>query len=231
MIKLLMESWRKYLKEDSMSYVKDMLDAQNTGKVNRDHSVDDWDDYEDNNAKVKGKRAIKSQKKQKDLFRQHADHSWLKTLNTVHWAMSKAEPSTLMKMNSKDELSTTMSLPNEMLRVYGRAKVGLWIKAVRLYQYLYHDEDFPNDMLSKGDLPDKFKKSLPVLGQDNWKPASSDSNEAIVDNWKPYAVVINTPNAGDYFKALRNQRDLLHHFEQTYERLALSYGIPVVARG
>tara|TARA_R110000765_G_scaffold54905_1_gene109178 strand:+ start:276 stop:491 length:216 start_codon:yes stop_codon:yes gene_type:complete len=60
-----MESWRKYLKEDSISYVKDMLDAQNTGKVNRDHSVDDWDDYEDNNAKVKGKRAIKSQKKQK----------------------------------------------------------------------------------------------------------------------------------------------------------------------
>jgi len=265
MIKLLMERWRSYLKEDSMSYVKDMLDAQNTGKINRDHSVDDWDDYEDNSAKVKGKRAIKSQKKQKDLFRQHADHNWLKTLNTVHWAMSKAEPSALMKMNSKDELSTTMSLPSEMLRVYGRAKVGLWIKGHITwatnhqdstwsgqqddYKWTdqqvkssgrnkrpmnirsFHDEDFPNDMLNKGDLPDKFKKSLPVLGQENWKPATSDSNEAIVDNWKPYAVVINTPNAGDYFKALRNQRDLLHHFEQTYERLALSYNIPVVARG
>ena len=68
-MKLIMEQWRSYLKEDSMSYIKDMIGAQETGKINPDHSVEDWDDYEDNPAKVKGKKAIKSQKKQKDLFR------------------------------------------------------------------------------------------------------------------------------------------------------------------
>lgn len=267
MIKLLMERWRSYLKEDSMSYVKDMIGAQETGDINPDHSVSDHDDYEDGKgSNVKGKRAIKSQKKQKDLFRKHADHKWLKTLNTVHWAMGSAKPDTLMRMNSKDELSTTMSLPSEMLRVYGNAKVGLWIKGHVTWatnsqdstwsgqqdDYKWTDQQVKSSgrnkrpmsiqrqdregwqgMLDKGELTDNAKKGgyLPVLELDNWKPSSRDSNEAIVDNWKPYAVVINTPNAGDYLQALRRTAGLLDFFEGSYGKLARHYNIPVVARG
>lgn len=265
-MKLIMEQWRSYLKEDSTSYIKDMIGSQETGEINPDHSVSDHDDYEDGKgSNVKGKKAIKSQKKQKDLFRKHADHEWLSTLNTVHWAMRSAKPDTLMNIGSKDELSTTMSLPNEMLRVYGDAAVGLWIKGritwatnsqdatwsgqqgdykwtdqqvkssgrnKRPMSIQRQDRDGWQGMLDKGELSDLAKKGgyLPVLELDNWKP-SRGANEAIVDNWKPYAVVINTPSAGDYFQLLRSKRGLLEYFEQTYGKLARSYGIPVVARG
>jgi len=126
-MKLLMENWRRFVNEDSLSYIKDMVGAQETGEIDRDLAVADWKDYEDK-TNVKSKKAAMSQSKQKDLFRKHADHSWLKTLNTVHWALSRADASTLSKLGSKDELSTTMNLPNEPLKPYGKARVGLWIK-------------------------------------------------------------------------------------------------------
>ena len=80
-------------------------------------------------------------------------------------------------------------------------------------------------------MSDQAKKFLPVLGPENWDPAKRDSNEALVDNWKPYAVVINTPNAGDYLQTLRETAGLLDFFESNYGKLARHYKIPVVARG
>lgn len=259
-MKLIMESWRKFVNEDSISYIKDMVGAQETGEIDRDLAVTDWKDYEDK-TNVKSKKAAMSQSKQKDLFRKHADHSWLKTLNTVHWAMSKADPYSLSKLGSKDELSTTMNLPNEPLKPYGRARVGLWIKGHISWATNHQDstwsggqddynwsdqqvkssgrnkrpmniqgqyKDDWQSVLDSGEISDFAKKEmLPVLGSDNWSPTGSDSNEALVDNWKAYAVVVKG-DANEILNKFKSDPQGWEKYIRSIEGLAKSYGVPIV---
>ena len=253
---------RKLLTEDSLSYIKDMVGAQESGEIDRDHGVTDWEDYEEK-TNVRSKKAIISQTKQKDVFRKHADHQWLSSLNTVHWSMSSTDPSSLSRLESKDELSTTMSLPGKVLRPYGRGRVGLWIKGRITWatnhqdttwsgtqsDYSYTQQQIKSsgrnkrpmniqwqfaedwaDVIESGEMSDQAKKFLPVLGPENWNPATLDSNEALVDNWKAHAVVVNTPNAGDYLEKLKINPDLRKWFRPV-EGLARSYGVPVVSAG
>jgi len=258
-MKLLRKCIRELLTEDSLSYIKDMVVAQESGEIDRDLGVTDWEDYEEK-TNVRSKKAAISQSKQKDLFRKHADHSWLKTLNTVHWAMSRADAGTLAKLGSKDELSTTMSLPGESLRQYGRGRVGLWIKGHISWATNHQDStwsggqddynwtpqqvkssgrnkrpmniqwQFADDWqsaLDKGEINANAKKGLPVLGLDNWSPAKYDSNEALVDNWSPYAIVM-TGDSNDILSKLKSNWRGWEKDIRSIEKLAKSYGIPVV---
>ena len=257
---LLREYIRALLTEDSLSYIKDMVDAQETGEIDRDLGVTDWEDYEEK-TNVRSKKAITSQSKQKDLFRKHADHQWLSSLNTVHWAMAAhADPYSLSKLGSKDELSATMSLPGESLRPYGRGRIGLWIKGRITWatnhqdttwsgtqdDYSYTQQQIKSsgrnkrpmniqwqfaedwaDVIESGEMSDRAKKSLPVLGANNWDPAKYDSNEALVDNWKAFAVVVKG-DANEILNKFKSDPQGWEKRIRSIEGLAKSYGVPVV---
>jgi len=257
---VLREYIRELLTEDSLSYIKDMVGAQESGEIDRDLGVTDWDDYEEK-TNVRSKKAAISQSKQKDLFRKHADHQWLSSLNTVHWAMAaRADPYSLSSLGSKDELSATMSLPGESLRPYGRGQVGLWIKGRITWatnhqdttwsgtqdDYSYTQQQIKSsgrnkrpmniqwqfaddwvDVLESGEMSDRAKKSLPVLGADNWNPAKYDSNEALVDNWKAFAVVLKG-DANEIFNKFKSNPQGWEKHIRSIEGLAKSYGVPVV---
>jgi hypothetical protein len=259
-MKLLREYIRELLTEDSLSYIKDMVGAQESGEIDRDLGVTDWEDYEEK-TNVRSKKAAISQSKQKDLFRKHADHQWLSSLNTVHWAMAAhADPYSLSKLGSKDELSATMSLPGESLRPYGRGRIGLWIKGRITWatnhqdttwsgtqdDYSYTQQQIKSsgrnkrpmniqwqfaedwaDVIESGEMSDRAKKSLPVLGANNWDPAKYDSNEALVDNWKAFAVVVKG-DANEILNKFKSDPQGWEKRIRSIEGLAKSYGVPVV---
>ena len=63
----------------------------------------------------------------KRAFNKNADHEFLSTLDTVHWVNDFYAMEDL-KGRGKDELSTTMTLPNDSLEPAAGLPYGLWIK-------------------------------------------------------------------------------------------------------
>ncbi len=112
-MKLLREYIRALLREDPMGFVQDLAAAS-------DEFGEEGEMFFGGNPGKGGGKAIKR------AFAKNADHAWLATLNTVHWK----DPYILdqLQNSSKDELSTSMSLPGDNLlkSIYGN--VGLWIK-------------------------------------------------------------------------------------------------------
>jgi len=109
---LLREYIREILKEDPIGFVHDLAAATD------EFGVGDFDWFGGNPGKGGG-RAIKR------AFNANADHQWLSTLDTIHWG----DPYALADLagKSKDELSTTMTLPNEGIVGFGN-ETGLWVK-------------------------------------------------------------------------------------------------------
>ena len=115
-----LESFRKYiralLKEDPMGFVQDLAAAS-----------DEFGDPDYFGEMFFGGHPGKGGGKAiKRAFNANADHAWLATLNTVHWK----DPYILdqLQNSSKDELSTSMSLPGDNLMKSSFGNVGLWIK-------------------------------------------------------------------------------------------------------
>jgi hypothetical protein len=103
------------LLEDPMGFVQDLAKASDKMDPEGEHF------YGGEIGKAGGK-AIK------DAFRVNADHEWLSTLDTVHWAKDIYSLAHLPG-SGKDELSATMTPPGEgWLRPLGDYKFGLWIK-------------------------------------------------------------------------------------------------------
>ena len=134
-MKLIMEQWRKYIiKEDSMGFVHQMAKShQKSG-------------FQGGNLDKQLGREIKQ------AFNDHADHEFLSTLDTVHWANVYALDELVGK--GKDELSATMSLPGDKFRSAGDYQTGLWIKGRitlatneqdRLYSGFYGDYGSPHE--------------------------------------------------------------------------------------
>ena len=67
-------------------------------------------------------------RKLKQLYAKHADHDFLSKLNTVHWTGDEYNLKYLMQVPTRDELSTTVSLPNEPFSKPRQVSYGLWIK-------------------------------------------------------------------------------------------------------
>jgi len=101
------------LKEDPMGFVQDLAAA--SGEFGEEGEM-----FFGGNPGKGGGKAIKR------AFAKNADHTWLATLNTVHWK----DPYILdqLQNSSKDELSTSMSLPGDNLLKSQFGDVGLWIK-------------------------------------------------------------------------------------------------------
>lgn len=114
---LLREYIGELLKEDPMGFVQDLAAASD--EFGEETARTGGMFFGGNPGKGGGK-AIKR------AFNANADHAWLATLNTVHWK----DPYILDQLqdSSKDELSTSMSLPGDRLLKSQFGDVGLWIK-------------------------------------------------------------------------------------------------------
>ena len=96
-MKLIREYIRELLKEDPMGFVHDLAAASD--------EFGEWEGQEffGGDPGKGGGKAIKR------AFNANADHQWLSTLDTVHWADAyDIEP---LIGQGKDELSATMTLP------------------------------------------------------------------------------------------------------------------------
>ena len=211
---LIREYIRELLKEDPMGFVHDLAAA----------SEDFGEDFFGGDPGKGGGKAIKR------AFNANADHQFLSTLDTVHWV---EDPYSLEYLvgKSKDELSTTMTLPGDKLKNPPGMLIGLWVKGRITIAANDHDQLFTGNwhdyvgshagytdeeqeqrqkssginklphvskdysrygQLKRGDeFAEKMAKNTPyVLDQSTWHQADwSNTNEALVDNWKPMGIV------------------------------------------
>ena len=122
--KLLREYVRTLLREDALGFI------QQVGSLVDRVGADDFSpDFQGERGAPRREATKEVRRAIKQIFRDEADHMWLSTLNTVHWAMN---PKVLMRLKgrNRDELSTTMALPNEQLVSFSPAvrPFGLWVK-------------------------------------------------------------------------------------------------------
>lgn len=113
-VRLLREYIRALLNEDPMGFVHDLAAASD------EFGVPGEGFFFGGNPGKGGGKAIKR------AFNANADHQWLSTLDTVHWGYVSGLEELIGK--GKDELSTTMSLPDEPLRGMFTTPAGLWVK-------------------------------------------------------------------------------------------------------
>ena len=137
-MKLLREYIRNLLKEDPMGCVQDLSAAHQAVEFGEGDSIG-----------KSGGKAIKR------AFAKNADHQWLSTLDTVHWAVSVYDLIGLVG-KGKDELSTSMTLPGSpfvSLRRPGGTEgsgVGLWIKGRITLAANDQDSMFTGDFINRG---------------------------------------------------------------------------------
>ena len=112
----LMEGYiRELLKEDPMGFVHDLAAAS-------DEFGEEGEMFFGGNPGKGGGKAIKR------AFAKNADHQWLSTIDTVHWTKDAYSLSEL-KGRGKDELSASMTLPDETFALmHHDLKVGLWVR-------------------------------------------------------------------------------------------------------
>ena len=111
---------RQILLEDAHGFMTAVADLQTSGRipVTQGSEIIDMD--------FLNRLAIG--KKLKRLFHQHADHEYLRSLNTVHWTGDEYSLKSLVDVSSRDELSTTMSAPGQGFRKPRGVSYGLLIK-------------------------------------------------------------------------------------------------------
>lgn len=152
----------------------------------------------------------------KQLFHKHADHDWMDRLLTIHFLSAWKKPSDFFKgITSKDELSCTAFLPGHKLtkKDFWR-DIGLVVDG--RITFLANDMDdvfsghgaeytqlFPNRTRDSGAnkgiekrraAEDYERHPYLVLDKDDWKKHPHRSNEALVDNWRPVALIFKYPD-------------------------------------
>lgn len=143
----------------------------------------------------------------KKLFHKYADHKWLSNLITVHWFNSHNGLFNLLtKMSSKDELSCTAYLPGQFQQS-SWGGVGLVVKGrITLLANSMDDVYSGGGEEYKQVMPDRARDSgankgigkiftperhrdQPIFVFDSQDWLAGTDNEALVDNWKPVAVI------------------------------------------
>ena len=109
---LLREYIKELLKEDAMGFVHDLAALH-------DEFGKEGEDFYGGDPGKGGGRAIKK------AFNKNADHTWLATIDTVHWGDVYGLADLVGK--GKDELSTSMTLPGDAFIPNG-SNPGLWVK-------------------------------------------------------------------------------------------------------
>ena len=102
-INLLREYVKELLKEDPMGFVHDLAAAS-------EEFGEEGEMFFGGDPGKGGGKAIKR------AFNANADHQFLSTLDTVHW-VEDAYSLEYLVGKSKDELSTTMTLPGDKLKI------------------------------------------------------------------------------------------------------------------
>jgi hypothetical protein len=125
---------RELLTEDAMGFVHDLAAAsEEFGLPDIEKGEDAKLPFFGGNPGSGGGKAIKRS------FNANADHQWLSTLDTVHWVEDAYSLEGLVG-KSKDELSTTMTLPGDNLKGLPGMKIGLWVKGRITLAANNHDE-------------------------------------------------------------------------------------------
>lgn len=159
---LLREYIRELLKEDPMGFVQDLASAS-------DQFGEDGKEFLGGNPGKPGGRAIKR------AFAANADYDFLNSLDTVHWIQSAYNLKPLMG-RSRDELSATMTLPNEPFKAprgfNAEYDLGLWIKGRITLAANSQDELWTGTYFDymRGRDPEQFEK-------DKHRKASSGVNK------------------------------------------------------
>lgn len=259
-MKLILENWRKFVSEeeaideDAIGMAHDLAGSGELG-ADKVHAYP--------LPKASG-RAIK------DAFRKNADHQWLASLNTVHWAYDTSGIKDVID-SGRDELSTVMSLPGDSFGQGGVYPVGILLKGRitlaaneqdKLYSGGYFDYMGSDDekeaakqahrakssgvnkrpMVSKdysryGKLQRGNKhmekmaiSAIPyVLDQETWNPEETNTNnEALVDNWKPQALVVAPADVVKAVKSVAQDRSKEAGESKNLFALAEKYGLPIL---
>ena len=159
MANLLREYIRELLKEDPMGFVQDLAAAS-------DQFGEDGKEFLGGNPGKSGGRAIKR------AFAANADYNFLNSLDTVHWTGDTYNLATLVG-RSRDELSTTMTLPGESFSSPKPAlELGLWIKGRITLAANNQDDLYTGTYFDymRGRDPEQFEK-------DKQRKASSGVNK------------------------------------------------------
>ena len=156
---LLREYIRQLLKEDPMGFVQDLAAAS-------DQFGEPGQEFHGGNPGKSGGRAIKRS------FAANADYNFLNSLDTVHWTGDTYNLATLVG-RSRDELSTTMTLPGESFSSPKPAlELGLWIKGRITLAANNQDDLYTGTYFDymRGRDPEQFEK-------DKQRKASSGVNK------------------------------------------------------
>jgi len=200
-MKLLIESWLHFLKEDENTreeFSKDLCDLGGYERMRQGEADLDYPEI------IKTGRGIKK------LYNKHADRSFLDSLITIHWTERMGLVKILSKGSSKDELSCAAYLPGEVTT----STWGDYGVVVDGYVSLLAND--MNDVMSGGGNdytlanPERTKSSgankgvglsyrcvdyvdkIFVFDEEDWSPRNrkgSRFNEAFVDNWKITAII------------------------------------------
>ena len=182
----------------------------------------------------------------KKAFHKHADRSFLNTLTTVHWTDYPGELKKLLNGSSKDEVSTSVYLPGELENTGTGAMGGFGLEIKGHISLLANNMDWivtggvrdfegvdPQRTASSGKNKGVKKTYAPtgyardsaivVLDKSDWNPVGADegitNNEALVDNWRPIALVTSRED-------LRSYGEDDHDWE-LMEILAKKYGLEI----
>ena len=207
-MKLLMENWRKFIKEDAQTREEFSKDLCDMGGY--EHRRDYVDAAFGKTIDPDFSEVTKTGRGIKKLYHKHADRAFLDSLITIHWTEKKGLVHLLAHGSSKDELSCAAYLP-------GETATSVWADyGVVVDGYISLLANDMNDVMSGGGKrytlanPERTKSSgankgiglsyqctdyvdkIFVFDEEDWNPAirkHSRFNEAFVDNWKITAII------------------------------------------
>jgi hypothetical protein len=215
-MKLIMESWRRYLDEDLKKRKAFAQDLRAAGREDEEW-VDDPSRDPPEERKAAMKKIMAQGRDLKKAFAKNADRKFLDSLVTVHWTKKQSMIDMLLgKLSSRDELSAAAYLPSTDVQGGAGAMGSFGIVIKGHITLLANDMDQiytgAGDEYTDAD-PQRTKMSgankgaqqiyepsgyaeykILVLDEEDWKPkkafTGNMNNEALVDNWSPMALIV-----------------------------------------
>jgi len=123
--------------------------------------------------------ALPSGRVLKKAFHKHADHAFMKSLTTVHWADNVTMIKNLLKGSSKDEVSTSAYLPGELANT-GTGAYGAYGLEIKGHISLLSNS---MDAINTGSTRDFY--DLFGIEHDAHRTASSGRNKGVKKTYIP----------------------------------------------
>lgn len=256
-MKLILESWRKYLAEDLKRRQELARDLAAAGV--KDSWVGDPSRLSGDERQAAMKKITSQGRGLKKAFAKNADRKFLDSLVTVHWGGKSTLIDMLRgKISTRDELSAAAYLPgSEFQDGVGKfGRFGIVIKGhitllANDMDQLYtgsgqeYRDAFPSRTKMSGagkgvqqtyDPEDYEQYKILVLDKEDWNPKRSwdgetANNEALVDNWSPLALIVpgsrTKDDSGQLELPLDTDRVTGDDFVAEFERLAKEAGLDI----